>query len=32
MQSNFVLFEAWAKESNKPLVNIVAILVDNSIY
>ena len=32
MQSNFILFEALAKESNKPLVNIVAILVDNSIY
>mgnify|MGYP002853791363 CR=1 FL=1 len=32
LQSNFVLFEAWAKEVNEPRVNIVAILVDDGIY
>ena len=32
LQSNFVLFETWAKETNIPRVNIVAILVDNKIY
>ena len=32
LQSNLVLFQTWAQESNAPRVNIVAILVDNEIY
>jgi hypothetical protein len=32
LQSNFVLFETRAKETNIPRVNVVAILVDNKIY
>jgi hypothetical protein len=32
LQSNFVLFQALAKEDRTPRVNIVAILVDNEIY
>ena len=32
LQSNFTLFEVWAKETNQPRVNIVAILVDSEIY
>ena len=32
IQSNLMLFETWAQEKNTPRVNIVAVLVDNSIY
>lgn len=32
MQSNFFLLQTWANDRNKPLVNIVAVLVDDSIY
>jgi hypothetical protein len=32
LQSNLAFFQAWAKDSNTSRVNIVAILVDNSIY
>ena len=32
LQSNLGLFQAWARETNVPRVNIVAILVDNKIY
>jgi hypothetical protein len=32
LQSNFFLFQTFAKEDKTPRVNIVAILVDNEIY
>jgi hypothetical protein len=32
IQSNFAFFQAWAKETNVPRVNIVAVLVDDKIY
>jgi hypothetical protein len=32
LQSNLALFETWAADSNVPRVNIVAVLVDDSIY
>ena len=32
IESNFALFEVWAQEKNTPLVNIVAVLVDDKIY
>ena len=31
-QSNFTLFQTWARETNIPRVNVVAILVDSKIY
>ena len=32
MQSNLEFFKVWGRETNKPRVNLVAILVDNQIY
>jgi hypothetical protein len=32
LQSNLEFFKVWAWETNKPRVNIVAVLVDDTIY
>lgn len=32
LQSNFMSFQIWAQEKNKPRVNVVTILVDNDIF